>query len=135
MENVSCFFISKILNEKLNFSKKIKSKLSGNLQKNFAETFASCSSNLSVNIALKYCNVLSIFSSHRKNCFAARCEYLHLIKKNLHEANRHCEFFLIRCKHTQRAANQFLRWLEKRFNTQKYPVFVMRSLYLQIITN
>ena len=24
------------------------------------------------------------------------------------------EFFLIRCKYSQQAANQFLRWLEKR---------------------
>ena len=53
-------------------------------------------------------------SSHRKNLFAARCEYLHLIKKNSQQANEHCEFFLIRCKHSQRAMNQFLRWLEKR---------------------
>ena len=46
---------------------------------------------------------LSLFSSHRKNWFAARCEYLHLIKKNSHRANcRHCEFFLIRCKHSLR---------------------------------
>ena len=52
---------------------------------------------------------LSLFSSHRKNCFAARCEYLHLIQKNSHQTNSHCEFFLIRCKHQQRAANQFLR--------------------------
>ena len=35
-------------------------------------------------------------------------------KKNSQRANRHCEFFLIRYKHLQRAANQFLRWLEKR---------------------
>ena len=34
---------------------------------------------------------LSLFSSHGKNWFAARCEYLHLIKKNSHRANRHCE--------------------------------------------
>ena len=36
----------------------------------------------------------------------------HLIKKNSERANKHSEFFLIRCKHSQRAANQFLRWLE-----------------------
>ena len=36
---------------------------------------------------------LSLFSSHRKNWFAARCEYLHLIKKNSQQANKHCEFF------------------------------------------
>ena len=47
--------------------------------------------------------------SHRKNWFVARCEYLHLIKKNSQQANRRCEFFLIRCKPSQRAANQFLR--------------------------
>ena len=35
--------------------------------------------------------LLSLFSSHRKNWFAARCEYLHLIKKNSQRANRHCE--------------------------------------------
>ena len=52
---------------------------------------------------------LSLFSSHRKNWFAARCEYLHLLKKNSQQANWHCEFFLIRCKYSQRAANQFLR--------------------------
>ena len=34
--------------------------------------------------------LLSLFSSHRKNWFAARCEYLHLIKKNSQRANRHC---------------------------------------------
>ena len=28
-----------------------------------------------------------------------------------------CEFFLIRCKYSQRDANQFLRWLEKRLYT------------------
>ena len=52
---------------------------------------------------------LSLFSSHRKNWFAARCEYLHLIKNNPQRANMHCEFFLIRCKYSQRAVNQFLR--------------------------
>ena len=57
---------------------------------------------------------LSLFSSHRRNWFAARCEYLHLIKNNSQQANRHCEFFLIICKHSQRAANQFLPQLEKR---------------------
>ena len=62
---------------------------------------------------------LSLFSSHRKNWFAARCEYLQLIKKNLERANRHCEFFLIRCKHSQRAANQFLWWLEKKLYTMQ----------------
>ena len=41
---------------------------------------------------------LSLFSSHCKNWFAARCEYLHLIKKDSQRANRHCEFYLIRCK-------------------------------------
>ena len=67
---------------------------------------------------------LSLFSSHRKNWFAARCKYLHLIKKNSQRANRHCEFFLIRCKHSQRAANQFLRWLEKRLNGDIVPVYI-----------
>ena len=68
--------------------------------------------------------VLGLFSSHRKNWFAARCECLHLIKKNSHQANEHCEFFLIRCKHSQRAANQFLRWLEKRLNGDIVPVYI-----------
>ena len=36
--------------------------------------------------------LLRLFSSHRKNRFAARCEYLHLIKKNSQQANKHCEF-------------------------------------------
>ena len=58
--------------------------------------------------------LLSLFSSYRKNWFAARCEYLHLIKKNSQRENKRCEFFLIRRKSSQRAANQFLRWLEKR---------------------
>ena len=53
---------------------------------------------------------------HHKNWFAARCEYLHLNKNNSQQAHKHCEFFLIRCKHSQRAANQFLRGLEKRLN-------------------
>ena len=57
---------------------------------------------------------LSLFSSHRKNWFAARCECLHLIKKNLQCLFAWCEFFLIRCKYSQRAANRFLRWREKR---------------------
>ena len=57
---------------------------------------------------------LSLFSSRRKNWFAARCEYLHLIKKNSQCLFARCEFFLVRCKYSQRAANQFLRWLEKR---------------------
>ena len=57
----------------------------------------------------KYMGFKSLFSSHRKNWFAARCEYLHLIKKNLQCLFACCEFFLIRCKHSQRAANQFLR--------------------------
>ena len=61
----------------------------------------------------KHTVALSLFSSHRKNWFAARCEYL--IKNNSQRGNRHCEFFLIRYKHSQRAANQFLWWLEKRF--------------------
>ena len=30
---------------------------------------------------------LSLFSSHRQNWFAARCEYLHLIRKNSRRAN------------------------------------------------
>ena len=68
-------------------------------------------------IIVAYHYILSLFSSHRKNLFAARCEYLHLIKKNSHQANEHCEFFLIRCKHSQRAANQFLWWLENRLYT------------------
>ena len=67
----------------------------------------------------------SIFSSHHKNWFAARCEYLHLIKRNSHQANKHCGFFLIRCKHSQRAANQFLRWLEKR----------LKAIYVKFINN
>ena len=57
---------------------------------------------------------LSLFSSHRKNWFAARCECLHLIKKNSQCLFARCEFFLIRCMYSQPAANQFLRWLEKR---------------------
>ena len=40
---------------------------------------------------------LSLFSTHRKNWFAARCECLHLIKKNLQCLFACCEFFLIRC--------------------------------------
>ena len=56
---------------------------------------------------------LSLFSSHCRNSFAARCECLHLIKKS-QQANRPCEFFLIICKHSQRAVNQFLPQLEKR---------------------
>ena len=52
---------------------------------------------------------VDLFSSHRKNGFAARCEYLHLIKKNSQRTNKHCEFFLIRSKHSQRAAKQFLQ--------------------------
>ena len=42
--------------------------------------------------------------------------------------NKHCEFFLIRCKYSQRAANQFLRWLEKRLNN---PVHWARESYTQ----
>ena len=38
---------------------------------------------------------------------------MHLIKKNSQRANKHCEFFLMRCNYSQRAANQFLPWLEK----------------------
>ena len=57
---------------------------------------------------LKQCWALSLFSSHRKNWFAARCEYLHLIKKNSQCSFAWCEFFLIRCKYSQRGANQFL---------------------------
>ena len=57
---------------------------------------------------------LSLFSSHRKNWFATRCEYLHLIKKNSQCLFARCEFFLMRCKFSQWTANQFLRWLEKR---------------------
>ena len=52
-------------------------------------------------------NCLHSFCSHRKNC-------LHLIKKNSQCLFACCEFFLIRCKYSQRAANRFLRWLEKR---------------------
>ena len=51
----------------------------------------------------------SLFSSHHKNWFAARREYLHLMKKNSQRANKYCEFFLIRCNYSQPAANQFLR--------------------------
>ena len=39
--------------------------------------------------------------------------YLYLIKKNSQRENRHCEFFLIRCKYSQLAANKFLRWLDR----------------------
>ena len=60
---------------------------------------------------------LSLFSSHRKNWFAVRCECLHLIKKNSHCSFTCCEFFLIRCKHSQRTANRILRWLEKRLKS------------------
>ena len=49
---------------------------------------------LSANCLFLLMALLSLFSSHRKNWFAARCEYLHLIKKNSQRANRHCEFFL-----------------------------------------
>ena len=45
---------------------------------------------------------LSLFSSHRKNWFAARCECLHRIKKNSQCSFTCCEFFLIRCKYSQR---------------------------------
>ena len=71
-------------------------------------TFLSFST-LYLNTSLK-----PLFQSSQKQVRSSRCEYLHLIKKNSQRANRHCEFFLIRCKHSQRAANQFLRWLEKR---------------------
>ena len=40
---------------------------------------------------------LSLFSNHRKNWFAARCECLHLIKKNSQCLFACCEFVLIRC--------------------------------------
>ena len=52
-----------------------------------------------------------LFQSSQK---LARCECLHLIKKNSQCLFAWCEFFLIRCKYSQRAANRFLRWLEKR---------------------
>ena len=78
--------------------------------------------------------VLSLFSSHRKNCFVARCEYLHLIKKNSQQANKHCEFFLIRCKHSQRAAKQFLRWLEKRLYPGKRLYVIVLLLLLLLLS-
>ena len=72
-----------------------------------------------------------LFHSSQKLVRSSLCEYLHLIKKNSHQSNRHCEFFLIRCDNSQRAANQFLRWLEKRLyaklvkcNCYKYSIFV-----------
>ena len=49
--------------------------------------------------------VLTLFSSHRKNLFAARCECLHLIKKNSQWMFARCEFFLIRSKYSQQAAS------------------------------
>ena len=64
-------------------------------------------------------HALSLFSSHRKNLFAARCECLHIIKMNSQCLFARCESFLIRCRYSQRAANQFLRWLEKRLYTSK----------------
>ena len=63
---------------------------------------------------------LSLFSSHRKNWFAAHCECLHelhLIKKKLQCLFAWCEFFLIRCKYSQQAANQVLWWLERGFKS------------------
>ena len=60
------------------------------------------------------CCSLSLSSSHHKNWFAARCKCLHLIKKNLQCLFAWCEFFLIRCKYSQRTEIQFLRWLQKR---------------------
>ena len=40
--------------------------------------------------------LLSLFSSHRKNWFALRCEYLHLLKKKLTASKQGLrEFFLI----------------------------------------
>ena len=36
---------------------------------------------------------LSLFSSHRKNWFTARCEYLHIIKKNSQYMFSPHEFF------------------------------------------
>ena len=65
-----------------------------------------------INLSIADLAPLSLFSSHRKNWFAARCECLHLIKKNSQCSFAYCEFFLIRCKYSQRAANRFLRWLE-----------------------
>ena len=61
------------------------------------------------NIRIRVDVALSLFSSHRKNWFAARCECLHLIKKNSQCLFSRCEVFLIRCKYSQRSANQFLR--------------------------
>ena len=69
---------------------------------------------------------LSLFSSHRKNWFATRCECLHLINKNSQCLFAWCEFFLIRCKYSQRAVKQFLRWLEKRLNTMTSATFVIK---------
>ena len=60
---------------------------------------------------------LNLFSSHRKNRFVARCERLNLIKKISQCSFAFCEFFVIRCKYSQRAANQFWRWLEKKLKT------------------
>ena len=57
-----------------------------------------------------------LFQSSQKLVRSARCDCLHLIKKNSQCSFACCEFFLIRCKYSQRAANQFLRWLEKRLN-------------------
>ena len=62
-----------------------------------------------------YCKVY-FPCSHRKNWFAAPCECLHLIKQNSQCLFACWEFFLIRYKYSQRAANQFLRWLKKRLN-------------------
>ena len=75
---------------------------------------------------------LSLFSSHRKNWFAARCKYLHLIKKNSQWANKDCEFFLMRCKYSQRAANQFFRWLEKRLYIILHRHYHLYIQYIQI---
>ena len=71
---------------------------------------------------------LSLYSRHPKSWISARCEYLHLIKKNSQQANRHCVFFLIRCKHSQRAANQFLRWLEKKLYASNYLALYVADL-------
>ena len=48
-------------------------------------------------------SVFGCVMKHSSECF------IYYIK-NSQQANEHCEFFLIRCKHSQRGrANQFLR--------------------------
>ena len=66
-------------------------------------------SSITKNIAATIVQPKASFPVIAKNWFAVRCEYLHLIKKNSQCLFARCEFVLIRCKYSQRAANQFLR--------------------------